>query len=1078
MKTLRLLVALVALFAQTAFTQSANHVVISEVYGGGGNTGATLKNDFIELYNPTDIAVSLSGWSVQYVSATGTVPQKTFLSGSIQPKSFFLIQEAQGAGGTQNLPTPDVTGIIPMSATGAKVVLARDTISVVNPTDANVVDFVGYGTADKFEGTAAVPLLTNTTSAERKASASSTATTMGSAGSEERAGNGYDSNNNLNDFVIRSSPDPQNSASLQEPVPVGGLGSGTAAITPTRWKYNASTTIQIIFKPQADTVRGIRFVKPPTFTWSGGNIIVQSGTKTQSVDTTTISAIALKGSDSLIVTITAVTAVDTTDQLAIEVRSSKDGAVFAPIEKQPATLVYGEPRTMATVKQKDGGGTLKLLNKWAVVRGIVTVGGEFISAPNTLGGPAYLQDATAAVAVFDSSVSFNVSRGDDIAVLGLVTSFNELFEMNPGILLQKFSEGNGVDTLVLTAVQINSQTSSEPYESRLVRVNGIDSVTNVLSSQRVNSWAASVNYYLNGPTGQVQVRISPSVNLVGLPTPSGKFDCVGVLGQFQSTYQLMPRLVDDLIFEAAGPRIMTQAPYESNMTSSSIRLTWQTDLPSTSTLRFGKTTAYGTEIADTNKVTQHTVIVTGLSPATIYDVQLASTGTSGTTTSPNAIVSTSSKTSTGVINVYFNKSVNTTLARTDTAKTVNLSSKAIERINAAKFSIDCALYSLSGTVGANVANALIAAKNRGVNVRMIVEEDNSGTVAMGTAKANLPFITDKFDPINNGLGLHHNKFFVIDYRDTTLDTDDWVWMGSWNATDPGTDNDRQNAIEIQDQALAAAYTREFEEMWGSTNETPVASNSRFGARKLDNTPHLFIIGGVPIESYFSPSDRVTSQIIRTLGKAQHSIAVCMYSFTRSDIAQALVAKKVAGERVRVVMDNNTDSGNQFAYLGANSVDLLLKSFSPGLLHHKYAIVDAENGSYPQYVITGSHNWSSAAENSNNENTLIIQSNRIANLYLQEFYARYKESGGTGTIVVSVEQFNPSTEIRFTIHDSRFTSLKVYDVLGREVATLVNEEKTAGVYHVTWDAGGMASGVYMYRMTAGAYVEAKKMLLLR
>src|SRR5437899_9729243 len=83
-------------------------VVISQVYGGGGNSGATLKNDFIELYNTGAVAVDVSGWSVQYAAAAGTSWQKTNLVGSIAPGRFYLVQEAVGAGGSVNLPVPDL----------------------------------------------------------------------------------------------------------------------------------------------------------------------------------------------------------------------------------------------------------------------------------------------------------------------------------------------------------------------------------------------------------------------------------------------------------------------------------------------------------------------------------------------------------------------------------------------------------------------------------------------------------------------------------------------------------------------------------------------------------------------------------------------------------------------------------------------------------------------------------------------------------------------------------------------------------------------------------------------------------
>jgi uncharacterized protein len=133
-------------------------VVISEVYGGGGNTGATLTNDFVELYNLSDAAVDLSQWKVQYFSASGTIAANTTtLSGTLAPGTSYLIQMSAGAGGTTPLPAPDATGTAAMSASSGRVDLLDG---------ATLVDRVGYGSATTFEG-APAPGTSNTTSATR-----------------------------------------------------------------------------------------------------------------------------------------------------------------------------------------------------------------------------------------------------------------------------------------------------------------------------------------------------------------------------------------------------------------------------------------------------------------------------------------------------------------------------------------------------------------------------------------------------------------------------------------------------------------------------------------------------------------------------------------------------------------------------------------------------------------------------------------------------------------------------------------------------------------------------------------------
>jgi uncharacterized protein len=195
-------------------------VVISQIYGAGGNAGAPLTNDFVELHNLSDVAISVEGWSVQYASATGTgnfgasSTQITELSGSIAPHGYLLVQEAGGAAGSP-LPAADVTDATPIAlAAGAgKVALVNTTTplgcngSTGQPCSAEalatIVDLVGYGNANFFEGAGAAPTLTSTTAAIR---ADDGAT---------------DSDNNNFDFTS-GTPAPRNSGFTPPPPPPSG----------------------------------------------------------------------------------------------------------------------------------------------------------------------------------------------------------------------------------------------------------------------------------------------------------------------------------------------------------------------------------------------------------------------------------------------------------------------------------------------------------------------------------------------------------------------------------------------------------------------------------------------------------------------------------------------------------------------------------------------------------------------------------------------------------------------------------------------------------------------------------------
>lgn len=163
------LLSIVLVFFCSAFAQT-NHLVISQFYGGGGSASATYKNDYIEIFNPTTSTVSLSGWSVQYASNTGTSWNPVALTGSIAPGQYYLVAGATGAG-INNLPlTPEVSSSLNMSNTAGKVALVNSTTALSGscPADPAIIDMLGYGTTASCSETANGPVPTVTTALFRK----------------------------------------------------------------------------------------------------------------------------------------------------------------------------------------------------------------------------------------------------------------------------------------------------------------------------------------------------------------------------------------------------------------------------------------------------------------------------------------------------------------------------------------------------------------------------------------------------------------------------------------------------------------------------------------------------------------------------------------------------------------------------------------------------------------------------------------------------------------------------------------------------------------------------------------------
>jgi phosphatidylserine/phosphatidylglycerophosphate/cardiolipin synthase-like enzyme len=287
-------------------------------------------------------------------------------------------------------------------------------------------------------------------------------------------------------------------------------------------------------------------------------------------------------------------------------------------------------------------------------------------------------------------------------------------------------------------------------------------------------------------------------------------------------------------------------------------------------------------------------------------------------------------------------------------------------------SIDVALYDFDR---ASVRDALIAARNRGVTVRVVGDDDGSvdpqyAPFYQSMLSNGIAVITDTHS------SLMHNKFAVFDGRTT--------WTGSANFTDTGFTRNGENVVVITSTVVANIYATEFAEMFGG----------KFHGAKTDNTLHSATVDGSAVEVAFAPTDGIENRIIAALNSAESSVRVAMFTFTSAPLAQALIAAKNRGVAVEVLLDGTAD-GSQFSQrdpLCAAGVTVRVEDWA-GKLHDKYAVVDAGTASDP-LILTGSTNWTNNAVTSNDENLLIVHNADLAGAFASDF-GRLRAAIGAG-----------------------------------------------------------------------------------
>lgn len=586
---------------QKASASISEHVVISQVYGAGGNSGALFNKDFIELYNPTDQPVSLEGWSVQYASAGGTSWNSTNLAGEIPAYGYYLITQAGGANGAV-VPTADASGSTTMAAGAGKVKLVNN--------DNEQIDLVGFGsTASQFEGTGATPAPSATKSAQRRPYANVTP--------EPGLGNAWDSDDNALDFVA-ATPVPKNSASpAEQPMesdtslqPVGNniqftLQDGKVKVIGLAGAVSELSVIKVYETSAKGTVLGSAN--------AGADGSFEVNFTTEKALTSVFVAATQEGkreSDAIQINLAQASNGVVADKLSYSVDSNGKGTLIGNAGAGVArSMIYVYPNSSANkserlnssgtdvlgtgafnaitfnnapatvyvtqqssdskgvmlesvpvsiekaatdvvtpldeVKVTDSKGILSNLNQFFTVEGVVTVDNGVMG---TQKNNFYIQDGTAGINIFgfyDSGLK--IVRGDKLKITGKLIQYNGLTELE-ATAITKVSEGNEIPAAKDASIlDLNTFTVAEPLEGSLVRVSG-----------KVSSVATSgVNWNVtfvdeNNKSTTVRVIEKTGIKADEVFILGKNYAVTGIVGQFTtnathvSGYQVFPRDMKDV----------------------------------------------------------------------------------------------------------------------------------------------------------------------------------------------------------------------------------------------------------------------------------------------------------------------------------------------------------------------------------------------------------------------------------------------------------------------------------------------------------------------------------------------------
>jgi phosphatidylserine/phosphatidylglycerophosphate/cardiolipin synthase-like enzyme len=292
--------------------------------------------------------------------------------------------------------------------------------------------------------------------------------------------------------------------------------------------------------------------------------------------------------------------------------------------------------------------------------------------------------------------------------------------------------------------------------------------------------------------------------------------------------------------------------------------------------------------------------------------------------------------------------------------------------DAAQTSIDVTSFDLNLP---DLINAMVAASQRGVKVRVVYDGTNGNLDLNNAASANKDFQTvkvlkaAKIAMVDGGRtnGLMHDKMVIVDGKT--------LFMGSWNLAYNDTYRNNNNLLKITNTKIIANYQAKFNELF---------VDKKFGTHAEVKVPYPSLsISSVQVENYFSPEDQVMDKIIALVQGAKKSVHFMAFTYTHQGLATAMIEQARAGLDVQGVIENRGASQGALPALYCAKLPVKIDG-NKYTMHHKVIILDGST------VITGSFNFTNSADNENDDNIIVIHSASVAALYEKEYQKIYAQ----------------------------------------------------------------------------------------